>query len=538
MPSYIPEILLPDADSSQSGIRRRALLLNATANATNTTTTTNATLTTNMGMGVTAPNATNASYATSASNSTSPNITNITPTAANSTITSSTNATTPAAGTTNTTDLNAGSNSTGLNAGSNSTHTAQPRPPPSPLMPGTLVRTCPAVQFPYSAIGQLELRDPNGAYVCSGSMVGADAVLTAAHCVFKRDGRGGGKFYRQLDFAPGRYRAGFTNKLVNPFGVTTWAFATIFDTYQTVPNTWQFDWDMAIIRLAAPVGQRTGWLGVAAGCVSASSYAVATAGYAADQPLGTCQAATCSFEKDNCKDRTVYHSCPSIRGQSGSPFMVGKDFRVRGILVGTYDASPTLTLHVAHLMSATSFTALVKWVAEASPVLTANQTTGVAGSSPDLEAGVIGNLGQPSPPSPPPQQGLDSGELSSGEDDSEEDSDDEDSGEKGTDTGDEDEDEEDDSGSGEVTPKQTPPPSQQGQGGDTPITQPPSRQVSPSPPSPHPSPSPSPPSSKLPSPPQSPSSPNNAANQPPPLSKSTTPPSPTKRRTRMLLTQQ
>jgi len=175
-----------------------------------------------------------------------------------------------------------------------------------------------------------------------------------------------------------------------------------------VPNAWQFDWDVAVIRLGSPVGRRTGWLGVASGCVSASSYAVATAGYSVEQPLGTCQASTCTFERDNCKDRTAYHSCPSVRGQSGSPFLVGKDYRVRGILVGTYDASPTLTLHVAHLMSATTFAALVKWVAQPSPVLQVNQTTVVAGGSVNTDVGVLGALYQPPPPpSPTMPSGLD-----------------------------------------------------------------------------------------------------------------------------------
>jgi hypothetical protein len=50
--------------------------------------------------------------------------------------------------------------------------------------------------------------------------------------VFRRDGQGGGSFYQALDFAAGRYRTG--NRVINPFNVTRWAFATIFDTYEMV----------------------------------------------------------------------------------------------------------------------------------------------------------------------------------------------------------------------------------------------------------------------------------------------------------------
>lgn len=90
---------------------------------------------------------------------------------------------------------------------------------------------CTPMKFPYKAIGQLELRDSKRMSVCTGAMVGDDAVLTAGHCVFKRDGDGGA-FYKSLSFAPGRYRTGTGYK--DPYGVIPWAWATVFDTYQAV----------------------------------------------------------------------------------------------------------------------------------------------------------------------------------------------------------------------------------------------------------------------------------------------------------------
>lgn len=258
--------------------------------------------------------------------------------------------------------------------------------------------------------------------------MGEDAVLTAAHCVFKRDGQGGGSFYSSLDFAAGRYNDG--NGAVNPYNITSWAFATIFDTYKTVPDSYQFDWDVSIIRLASKVGQKAGWLGIATGCavnantgLPVSQYGVSTAGYAAASPFGTCSMSVCSIFKDDCNSRTAYHSCPSLPGQSGSPFYIAKDNRVRGVLVGTYTGGST-PLKVAHIAGTTSYPTLLQWIQEpmksavsndavsnditqmASPPklgtsnnMTSNNGTGGSGS---VNQGPIAAVDKQTPPSPPP----------------------------------------------------------------------------------------------------------------------------------------
>ncbi len=167
----------------------------------------------------------------------------------------------------------------------------------------------------------------------------------------------------------------------NPFGVVPWVYCTIFDNFISVsresagssanrpaaPNrpaerpadlppaalaiatrqvgaNFAFDWDMAVIKLAEPVGDEAGWLGVANGCPTSASngnaapnYPVTTAGYPVLAPFGTCLTSNCSISNDTCA-RTALHTCPSYDGQSGAPFMyIGSDGspRIRGILVGT-----------------------------------------------------------------------------------------------------------------------------------------------------------------------------------------------------------
>ena len=43
--------------------------------------------------------------------------------------------------------------------------------------------------YPYSVVGQIEM---DHAYICSGSLIGPNKVLTAGHCVYERDNNGGG----------------------------------------------------------------------------------------------------------------------------------------------------------------------------------------------------------------------------------------------------------------------------------------------------------------------------------------------------------
>ena len=55
-----------------------------------------------------------------------------------------------------------------------------------------VVQACPVKQYPFSAIGQLQMRNSAGNFICSAALIAPDAVLTTAHCVFARDNKGGG----------------------------------------------------------------------------------------------------------------------------------------------------------------------------------------------------------------------------------------------------------------------------------------------------------------------------------------------------------
>jgi V8-like Glu-specific endopeptidase len=182
--------------------------------------------------------------------------------------------------------------------------------------------------FPYTAIGQIQTVDSTGLYICTGTLIAPDKVLTAGHCVWnvKR-----GAFYYNLNYAPGRWRD--AGRIVNPWGVVPWKSVTVFDSFKRDPTSM----DVAVVTLAKPLGSLTGYMGLASGC--GRNLQLTTAGYPQDKAPGTCMASSCGQRALDCAAPTNVHTCDTKSGMSGAPLWDGKN-RVRLIHVAGVEGRP------------------------------------------------------------------------------------------------------------------------------------------------------------------------------------------------------
>lgn len=179
--------------------------------------------------------------------------------------------------------------------------------------------------FPWSAIGQVQISLGSGYYIGTGVMIGRYLALTCGHVA--ADPANGKPL--SIFFAPGQTR------YARPFGrikVTEVIPAPQWKAHQSD------GYDLAILVLAEPVGDQTGYFKIA---VQPKSFfdnlSVEAAGYPTD--LGGMDMYTISGVTGGMDGNLLFHFLDTEPGQSGSPFWYGDPAKGEARLVALNEGS-------------------------------------------------------------------------------------------------------------------------------------------------------------------------------------------------------
>jgi V8-like Glu-specific endopeptidase len=224
-------------------------------------------------------------------------------------------------------------------------------------------------QMPAQAVGLLELAD--GGY-CTASVVGADVILTAAHCLFDSND----KIVKAR-----RFRAGYADgRAIVEAGIRDQFVPPEFDMSRIFISDGMEGHDWAFLRLDRAVGDKTGILAIKPmslqeldGMVGTRHYDLVRVGYGSSKKLTMQTGCNLAHVWD---DNTYAHLCHIEPGDSGSPDLLieNGNYSIVGIDTSIIDIRDVKRANVA-VSSAAFANALPEFLRHA-PAGDASKTAG------------------------------------------------------------------------------------------------------------------------------------------------------------------